>query len=152
MRRASRVLLVLPLVVAAGYLVGFPATTDEPLTSAQGGGVLGCVHYWDSTVECVGFESPKVDWLPWGQVSSLAVVLITAPGDTHRMQLYPADSVRAGIPVDAVFLTRTSASRILVPFVMDYDPVSAVQIADTVAKLDTLRHEVRYWIKPEEWR
>ena len=118
MRRAGRVLLVVPLVVGVVSLAGFWATNGESSPQNGEGEIVGCVHYWNSDFHCPNFSSPDTSWFPVEIVDSILIVVFTTEmrePQQHTMSFLIDENNRAA-SVDAVFFTRSAVDK----FAMTY--------------------------------
>lgn len=109
MRRATRILLVLPLVIMAAYVVGLRGTTGEALPGMPQNNdiIIGCVHYWDSSFDCPqGNPQPRY-WVPADSVQSIQITL-NMKDDTEHTWTHPMSMAegQSGRNVDAVFLRK----------------------------------------------
>lgn len=82
MRRVARILLLLPVVALAAYVVGFRATTGEaPLSPSPNDNddeIIICPHRWTSDFDCVRFGPRGEDWVHREAVDSIRITFFHA--------------------------------------------------------------------------
>lgn len=119
MKRVPRILLVLPLIVMAAYVVGFRGITGEALLSTPENDelIFGCVHRWDSSFDCPEFNPQPRRAVRTELVQSIEITLHMKDGQqlrwTHPMSMAQGER---GRNVDAVFLRPSAVSRFFVPY------------------------------------
>ncbi len=140
MKRATRILLVLPLLIMAAYVVGFRGTTGEALlgTPQNDEIIFGCVHHWDSDFDCPELNPQQgVKWVPTAEVDTIKIILRMKDGTTrtwtHRVHHEaPADTAN----VDAVFFTEFAVFKIYNAYMREagYTPDSIVGLWRTLPR------------------
>jgi hypothetical protein len=107
MRRTTRILWGLPIVVIAASVAGFGlvAARESP-NPPPPGGMFGCVHRWDSTWDCPDFNPQEgVNWVPTEDVEAIEIILQMRDGETRRWTHRMYTGVEDTLNVDAVFFT-----------------------------------------------